>query len=37
MKNMKDMKKTTRKFTPSNAVIGCAIAVHRHLGPELLE
>jgi GxxExxY protein len=38
MKNMKDMKKTTRKFTPlSNAVIGCAIEVHRQLGPGLLE
>lgn len=38
MKSMKDMKKMTRQFTPlSNAVIGCAIEVHRQLGPGLLE
>ena len=35
---MKDMKKDFRKFTElSNRVIGCAIEVHRNLGPGLLE
>ena len=35
---MKDMKKDFRQFTElSNKVIGCAIEVHRHLGPGLLE
>lgn len=38
MKIMKDMKKDFRQFTElSNKVIGCAIEVHRHLGPGLLE
>ena len=38
MKTMKDIKKNSRQFTPlSNKVIGCAIEVHRHLGPGLLE
>jgi len=38
MKIMKDMKKDFRQFTAlSNKVIGCAIEVHRHLGPGLLE
>ena len=35
---MKDMKKDFRQFTElSNRVIGCAIEVHRNLGPGLLE
>ena len=38
MKDMKSMKKDFRQFTElSNKVIGCAIEVHRHLGPGLLE
>ena len=38
MKILKDMKKDFRQFTElSNKVIGCAIEVHRHLGPGLLE
>jgi len=38
MKIMKDMKNTSRQFTAlSNRIIGCAIEVHRHLGPGLLE
>ena len=38
MKIMKDMKKDFRQFTElSNRVIGCAIEVHRNLGPGLLE
>ncbi|MCB2170743.1 MAG: GxxExxY protein [Deltaproteobacteria bacterium] len=32
------MKSTSRQFSPlSNKIIGCAIEVHRHLGPGLLE
>ena len=35
---MKAMKKDSRQFTElSNRVIGCAIEVHRNLGPGLLE
>ena len=35
---MKDMKNTSRQFSLlSNKIIGCAIEVHRHLGPGLLE
>jgi GxxExxY protein len=35
---MKDMKNTSRQFSAlSNRIIGCAIEVHRHLGPGLLE
>ena len=35
---MKLMKNKARQFTPlSNRVIGCAIEVHRNLGPGLLE
>ena len=38
MKGMNTMKKRPRQFTQlSNKVIGCAIEVHRHLGPGLLE
>jgi len=38
MKIMKDMKNTSRQFSAlSNRIIGCAIEVHRHLGPGLLE
>ena len=39
MKIMKDMKgKHIKKFSAlSNRIIGCAIEVHRHLGPGLLE
>ena len=38
MKIMKDMKNTSKQFSPlSNKIIGCAIEVHRHLGPGLLE
>ena len=38
MKIIKDMKKDFRQFTAlSNKVTGCAIEVHRHLGPGLLE
>ena len=35
---MKDMKNTSRQFSAlSNRIIGCAIEVHRHLGPGMLE
>lgn len=38
MKVMKDMKKKNREFSElSNKVIGCAIEVHKALGPGLLE
>ena len=38
MKSMKNMKEMKRKFSVlSNRVIGCAIEVHRALGPGLLE
>jgi len=38
MKDMKSMKGRKREFTElSNRVIGCAIEVHRVLGPGLLE
>jgi GxxExxY protein len=38
MKNMKNMKKGVRRFSPlSSLIIGCAIEVHRELGPGLLE
>jgi GxxExxY protein len=38
MKIMKYMKNTSRQFSLlSNKIIGCAIEVHRHLGPGLLE
>ena len=38
MKDMKDMKDMKKKFSKlSNQVIGCAIEVHRVLGPGLLE
>jgi len=38
MKDMKIMKGKTREFSEiSNRVIGCAIEVHRNLGPGLLE
>ena len=38
MKGTKDMKGYGREFSPlSHLVIGCAINVHRHLGPGLLE
>jgi len=35
MKNMKGMKRELSEL--SNRVIGCAVEVHRVLGPELLE
>ena len=38
MKIMKGMKNTQRQFSMlSNRIIGCAIEVHRRLGPGLLE